>query len=348
LLRALHTKNNLLKQAPKMFGGNMRYAFAAAMTAFILVGQSAWIDASAQTYPDRAIKMIVPFPPGGATDVTGRIIADAMSASLGQPVVVENRPGAAATIGIDLVAKSKPDGYTLGVAGVGPTAIIPLLDPKLSYQPLRDLDMIAGLNVVDMVFVALPGLKQTSLKDVLDAARAEPDKLSYATPGVAGPAHLDFSNLAQLAGIKMIHVPFAGDSPAITAVLTGDVTIALVSVAAATPFLTSGKLKGLAAGGPDRLKLLPDLTTAAEQTGFKNYDANVWSVLVAARGTPNEILVRLNKAVNEALAKPEVKAKLEDLGLKALPGDQKWTQEFVAAKIARNKRIIEVTGLKRE
>ena len=156
-------------------------------------------------------------------------------------------------IGIDLVAKSKPDGDTHGVAGVGPTANIPLLDPKQSYQPLRDLDMIAGLNVVDMVFVALPGLKQTSLKDVLDAARAEPDKLSYATPGVAGPAHLDFSNLAQLAGIKMIHVPFAGDSPAITAGLTGDVTIALVPVAAATPFLTSGQLQGLAAGRPHRL-----------------------------------------------------------------------------------------------
>lgn len=310
-----------------------------------------WLPAAsavAQDYPDKPIRLIVPFTPGGSTDATGRIFAEAMSASLGQAIIVENRPGAAATIGIDLVAKSKPDGYTLGVSGVGATAIVPLIDPKLPYQPLRDLDIIAGLSIVDSVIVALPTLKQNTLKEVLDEARANPEKISFATAGVTGPAHLDFENLSQLAKVKMLHVPFPGDVPAITAVLSGDVTVGVVAAASATPFLTSGKLKGLAAGGPDRLKLLPDLPTAAEQTGFKDYDTNAWNVLVTARGTPPEIIAKLNKAVNEAAAKPEVRERLENLGLKVLPGDVKWAQEFVAGKIARNKRIIEVTGLKRE
>ncbi len=302
----------------------------------------------AQSYPDKPIRLIVPFPPGGSTDLTGRIIAEALVPLLGQPIVVENRPGAAAAIGIDLVAKAKPDGYTLGVSGVGASAIIPILDPKLSYQPLRDLDFVAGLSVVDSVFVTLPTTKYNSIREVLDGARANPDKLSFSTAGIAGPSHLDFSNLTNLSNVKMIHVPFAGDVPAITAVLSGDVTVALVAVASATPFITSGKLKPLAAGGPERLKLLPNLPTAAEQTGFKDFDAYAWNVLVVAHGTPPEILAKLNKAVNDAVAKPDVKEKLENLGLKIMPGDQKWTQAFVAEKIARNKRVIEATGIKRE
>lgn len=304
--------------------------------------------AAAQGYPDKAVRLIVPFPPGGSTDHTGRIIAEAMSASFKQPFVIENRPGAAATIGIDLVAKSKPDGYTLGVSGVGATAIVPLLDPKLPYNPARDLDIVAGLSGVDSVIIARPDLKQNSFAEVLAFAKDNPEKITYATAGVTGPAHLSMEDLSQLAKVKMLHVPFAGDVPAITAVLTGDVSIGLVAVASATPFLTGGKLKGLAAGGPKRLKLLPDLPTIAEQTEFKDYSTYAWNVLVTAKGTPPDVIEKLNKAVNDALARADVREKLENLGLKVLPGDARWAQQFVAAEIAKNKRIIETTGLKRE
>ena len=297
---------------------------------------------------DKPIRLIIPYAPGGSTDLTGRIYAEALQSILGQNIVVENRPGAAGTIGIDVVAKSKPDGLTLGVSGVGPTAIVPLIDRKTTYQPLRDLDIIAGLSIVDVAFVTLPTAKYNTMKDVLDDARANPEKISVGTAGVAGPAHLDLENLSQLAKVKFTHAPFQGDVPAIAAILSGDVTIGHISAAAATPFLTSGKLKAVAAGGPDRLKALPDVATVAEQTGYKGYESYTWNVLVAARGTPPEVLERLNKAINEAAAKPEIKQKLENVALKVMPGNQKWAQEFVATMIARNTRLIETTGLKRE
>lgn len=321
---------------------------ASCLLASILI--AAPTNLAAQSYPSKPIRLIVPFTPGGSTDATARIVGEAISAILGQSVVIENRPGAAATLGIDLVAKSKPDGYTLGVSGVGATAIIPIIDPKLSYHPSRDLDVIAGLNSVYGVIVAKPEFKQNNMVEVFEFARANPEKVTFATSGVAGPAHLNFEYLQQLSGVKMLHVPFSGDVPAITAVLTGDVSIASVATASATPFLIDGKLKALAANGPgtSRMKMLPDLLSVPEQTGFKQYNPHTWSVLVSARGTPPEVISILNKAVNEALARPDVIEKLEKLGLKPLPGDVQWAQEFVKKEIAEKKRLIELTGLKRE
>src|SRR5262245_41212190 len=196
--------------------------------------------------------MIVPFPAGGATDVTGRILAEELTARFKQTFIVENRPGAAGTIGIDQVAKSKADGYTLGVSGVGPTAIFPILDSKLSYNPARDLDMIAGLSAVDLFIIARQGFPANNMKELIEYARADPGKVSYATAGVAGPAQLQTENLALLANIKMLHVPFAGDTPAITAVLSGDVDLGTVGVASGVNFVTGGKLKALGVGGPSR------------------------------------------------------------------------------------------------
>lgn len=311
---------------------------------------SAPADLAAQSYPDKPIRLIVPFTPGGSTDATARIVGEAMSEVLGQSVVIENRPGAAATLGIDLVAKSKPDGYTLGVSGVGATAIIPIIDPKLPYQPARDLDIIAGLNSVYAVLVARPDFKPNNIVEVLDYAKANPGKVTYSTSGIAGPSHLSISHLQQLSGTDMLHIPFSGDVPAITAVLTGDVDFASVATASATPFLTDGKLKALAANGPgtSRMKLKPDLLSVPEQTGYKEYSPHTWSVLVAAKGTPPEIIAILNKAVNEVLARPAVIERLENLGLKPLPGDVKWAQEFLKEQIAEKKRLIEAVGLKRE
>ncbi len=323
---------------------SLRWLLAASLT--MLPG--IWAPAAAEGYPEKPIRLLIPYTPGGSTDLTGRIYAEALQAILGQNIIVENKPGAAGTIGIDAVAKSKPDGYTLGVSGVGPTAIVPTIDSKVPYQPARDLDIISGLSIVDVAFVTLPNSKYNSMKELLDDARANPDKISYGTAGVATPVHLDGENLGHLAKVKMIHVPFQGDVPAITAVLSGDVVVGGVAAASATPFIASGKLKVIAAGGPDRLKLKPDVATVAEQTGFKDYTAFTWNMLVAARGTPPEIIEKLNKAVNEAAAKPEVKEKLENLGLKVMPGDKKWAQEFVLNQIARNKAIIDTIGLKRE
>lgn len=300
------------------------------------------------TYPDKPIRLLIPYAPGGSTDLTGRIYGEALQKALGQNVVVENRPGAAGTIGIDVVAKAKPDGYTLGVSGVGPTAIAPFIDSKTPYQPLRDLDIIAGLSIVDVALVALPNSKYNTMKDAVEDARANPDKVSIGTSGVAGPIHLDLENLSLQAKVKFIHAPFQGDVPAITSVLSGDVAIGWVSAASAQPFLTSGKLKALAAGGPQRLKTHPDLLTIAEQTDYKDFETYTWNVLVAPKGTPKDVLEKLNKAINDAATKPEVKDRLENIALKVMPGDQAWAQEFVNKAVARNRKLIDATGLKRE
>jgi tripartite-type tricarboxylate transporter receptor subunit TctC len=302
----------------------------------------------AQGYPDRSVRMIVPFPAGGATDVTARILADELTARFKQTFVVENRPGAAGAIGIDQVAKSKPDGYTLGVSGVGPTAIFPIIDAKLSYNPARDLDMIAGLSAVDLFIIARLGFPANNMKELIDHARANPGKVTYATAGVAGPAQLQTENLALLANIKMLHVPFGGDTPAITAVLSGDVDIGTVGVASGVSFVTGGKLKALGVGGPSRLKALPDVPTVVEQTGFKEFTGYTWNVLVAAKGTPPEVIEKLNTAINEISAKPEVIDKLANVGLRTLPGNVKTIADFVAGEAANYRRVIELTGVKRE
>lgn len=314
----------------------------------VLFAHAAAAPLHAQGYPDRSVRMIVPFPAGGATDVTARILAEELSTRFKQTFVVENRPGAAGAIGIDQVAKSKPDGYTLGVSGVGPTAIFAILDPKLSYNPARDLDVIAGLSAVDLCFVARPNFPANNMKEFIAYAQANPGKVTYATAGVAGPAQLQAENLALHANMKMLHVPFSGDTPAITSVLSGDVDVAFVAVASGVSFVTAGKLKALGVGGPTRVKSLPDLPTVVEQTGFKEFTGYTWNVLVSAKGTPPEIVDKLNKALNEISAKPEVIEKLANVGLRTLPGDVKVTQDFVAGEAAKNKRVIELTGIKRE
>ena len=314
----------------------------------LLLTQADVSPVAAQPYPDKSVRLIVPFPPGGATDVTARILADELSTRFKQTFVVENRAGAAGAIGIDQVAKSKPDGYTLGVSGVGPTAIFPILDPKLSYNPARDLDVIAGLSAVDLIFIARNNLPASNMKELLDYARANPGKVTYSTAGVAGPAQLQAENLALAAGVKMLHVPFPGDTPAIAAVLSGDVDIGFVGVASSVSFVTSGKLKALGVGSPTRLQALPNVGTVIEQTGIREFTGYTWNVLVAAKGTPTSIADLLNKAINEISAKPEIIEKLANVGLRTLPGDAKAIADFVAGESARYKRIIESTGVKRE
>lgn len=303
--------------------------------------------AQAQTYPDRIVRLIVPFPPGGATDVTARLFATELTSMLGQTVLVENRPGASGAIGIDQVAKSAPDGYTLGVSGVGPTAVLPIIDPRLPYDPARDLDIVAGLSAVDFILVTRPGFAPATLGELIAYAKANPGKVTYSSAGVAGPQQLMIEHLAMLSGIKLFHVPYAGDSPAVAAVAAGEVDIALAGAASALGLVKAGKLKALAAGG-QRLAALPDLPTVAELTGFADFTGYTWNILVAPRGTPAAIVARLNTAVAEASRLPATHEKLQSLGLRLMPGSAQQIADVVAADTARYRRIIEATGIKRE
>jgi len=304
--------------------------------------------APAQTYPDRPVRLIVPFPPGGATDVNARLLAAELTAILKQPFFIDNRPGASGTIGIDLVAKAAPDGYTLGVSGVGPTAILPIIDAKLPYSPARDLEIVAGLGRIDFVLVARPGLPVASLPDLIAHAKGNPGKVTYATAGVAGPQQLQIEHLSLLAGMKLFLVPFPGDSQATAAVVAGDVDIALMGIATGIGLVKAGKVKPLAMAGGERSPTLPGIATVAEQTGFTEFTGYTWNLLVAPKGTPAAVIARLNAAIAETAGKPEVRAKLEALGIRPLPGSAAAVTEFVARETEKNRRVIEVTGIRRE
>ncbi len=290
----------------------------------------------------------MPFAAGGPTDVAARMVAEGLSAELKQPFVVENRAGAGGAIGTDVVAKAKPDGYTLGVTGTGSITIIPFLDTKLPYNPSRDLTAIAMLTTLDLLIVARSDFKYNSIKDLIEFARAKPGELTYSTAGVGTPAHLDMENLWNLSNVKALHVAFSGDVPAINSILSGDVNVGLISASASSALVQGDKLKALAFGGPGRSTAWPKVPSVEEQTGLKGYVANSWNALIAPAGTPQPVIDKLNAAVNKTLAKPDVKAKLEALGLTPFSGDARTAVDYIARDTEKRKRVIELTGLKRE
>lgn len=301
----------------------------------------------ADAYPDRIVRLIVPFPPGGATDVTARLFAAAMTAAFDRSVVVDNRPGASGAVGIDQVAKSAADGYTLGVSGVGPTAILPQIDPKLPYSPSRDLTIVAGLSAVDFILVARPSLPVANLAELLAHAEANPGKVTYSSAGVAGPQQLMIEHLAMLSGVRVFHIPYTGDSQAIAAVASGDVDIAMAGAATSLGLIKSGKLKPLAASSR-RIPELPGLATVAERPGLEDFSGYTWNILVAPKSTPMPVVARLNRVVNEIARQPAIALKLEGLGLRPLIGDLNSITLLIDHEVAKYRRIIEATGIRRE
>lgn len=327
-----------------MIRGRLSQLAVAALTLASFIAS----QAAAQEYPDKAVKIIVPFAAGGPTDVAARVVAEGLSAELKQPFVVENRAGAGGAIGTDVVAKAKPDGYTLGVTGTGSITIIPFLDAKLPYNPPRDLTAVAMLTTLDLLIVARTDFKYNTIKDLIEFARAKPGELTYSTAGVGTPAHLDMENLWNLSNVKALHVAFSGDVPAINSILSGDVNVGLISASASSSLVQADKLKALAFGGPGRSTAWPKIASVEEQTGLKGFVANSWNALMAPAGTPRPIIDRLNAAVNKTLANPDVRAKLEALGLTAFSGDAKTAVDYIARDTEKRKRVIELTGLKRE
>ncbi|MEZ5765625.1 MAG: tripartite tricarboxylate transporter substrate binding protein [Xanthobacteraceae bacterium] len=304
--------------------------------------------AHAQQYPDKAVRIVVPFSAGGPTDVVARVVAEGLSQELKQPFVVENRPGAGGAIATDIVAKAKPDGYTLGVIGTGSFTIIPFMDPKLSYKPSQDLTAVAMLSTLDLMIVAKADSKYKNMKELIAFAKDNPGKLTYATAGVGSTAHLDMENLWNIAGVKALHVAYAGDVPAAQGIMTGDVAIGLISASVSASLVEAGKLKVIAYGGPGRANGFPDALSVEEQTGFKDYVANSWNVLIAPAGTPQDITKKLNEAAMKTLAKPDVQKKLRSNGLTASKGDVKYAVDYVAKDADKRRRVIELIGLKRE
>lgn len=268
-------------------------------------------DASAQTYPARAVRVVVPFPPGG-TDFIGRVVMQKLNEAWGQPVVVENRPGGTTVVGSDLVAKAAPDGYTLLVTPV-PFSIVPAISPKLPYDPIKDFEPIALFNITPLVFVMNPGVPARSVKELSALARAKPGVLNFGTSGVGSSNHLAGELFNVMTGVKIVHVPYKGSSPALIDLVGGHVDLVVSTLTSAVPLINSGKLRALAVTSLKRASEYPNIPTM-DESGVKGFQAVAWNGLSAPARTPREIVNKISNDVAAALRSPDVADKFRREG----------------------------------
>ena len=304
------------------------------------------LNATAQTpaYPDRTIKIVVPYAAGGAVDIVARIVGQALAEQLKQPVIVDNRPGASANIGMELVAKSAPDGYTLLMASNGLTTNMALF-PSLSFDGRRDFAPVARVGYAPLVIVVPAVFPARSLKDLIAMAKAKPGDLSYGTAGNGSSGHLAGEMLKASAGIDVLHVPYKGGAPAITDLLGERLSFMPINPLEVMPHVQAGKLRVLAVGSDKRFALLPDVPTAIE-AGVPGFEASVWWGLVAPARTPPDIVAKLNAETNKALHDPVIAKKLADLGVVTTPGSSTDFANFIAKQTEVWSAVIKKAGIR--
>ncbi|VTU16737.1 Argininosuccinate lyase [Variovorax sp. SRS16] len=306
---------------------------------------AAAVPAWAQGYPARPIRIVVPLPPGSPPDVLARLVAERLQQAWKQPVIVDNRPGATGMIGMDVVAKAAPDGYTVGVMFLT-HAVLPALFGKVPYDTAADFAPIANLVWLYNALVVPPTVPARSAKELVELARAEPGKLTYASGGNGSPAHLLGESFRQLTRVDMLHVPFKGPAEAVQALLGGYVTTMFATTSAAVPMVRTGKLHALAVTSPNRLAALPSVPTMAE-SGVAGFDLREWEGLVAPAGTPRDIILQWNQELARIMALPELREKLSEYGMEAAPAnspDQFAT--LVRSELQRWTRFVKSSGLK--
>jgi tripartite-type tricarboxylate transporter receptor subunit TctC len=301
--------------------------------------------AGAQTFPSRPVRIIVPFTPGGSTDISTRVLAAEMPAFLGQPVIVENKPGNAGGIGADFVAKSEPDGYTLLTSGVGPTVLLNATGQQTSYDALRDLVFVIHQAVGEGVLVARNNFPASNLRDVIAYAKANPGKVSFGNSGHNGVAHLHNELLCSMAGIEGLAIPYKGDAPRLQDVMGGQVDLGMISVAGAAAAIKAGSIKAIAVAPAKRSVTLPNVPTV-DQAGVSGYDATLFQLIAAPIRTPAPIVDKLNVAMNSALALPSLKAKYQDLGMIPTGGTSKEATDFARRETETLKKVLDMIEAK--
>jgi tripartite-type tricarboxylate transporter receptor subunit TctC len=289
----------------------MKVFVAATACASVVFGIAA--PALAQTYPTKPIRMVVPFPPGGTTDILGRVAAQKLSEALGQQVIVDNRPGAGGNIGTEAVAKSPPDGYTLLTDPGSTLTMNPSLFAKLPFDPLKDFAPVSILAAVPNLLVVHPSLPVRNVKELIALAKARPGQLNYASSGAGQSTHLSMELFKSMARVNMTHVPYKGSSPAITDLLGGHVLLMFDNMPSALPHAKAGKLRGIAVSTAKRSPVTPDVPTVAE-SGLPGFEVSVWFAVLAPAGTPREIVERLNGVLVKALKSADVRERLSSQG----------------------------------
>ncbi len=301
--------------------------------------------AQAGDYPNRPIKLIVPFAPGGSTDIVARLLADKMGQILGKAVVVDNKGGAGGSIGADAIAKSAPDGYTIGMATVSTHGANPAIYARLPYDPVKDFAPITNVMSVPSVFVVHPSVPAKSMKEFVALAKAEPGKYSFATPGAGSLGHANMENFMNLAGIQLLHIPYKGSGQAITDALAGQVNSMTDNLPSMLPNIQSGKLRPLAVLALKRSPMLPDVPTYGE-LGYPGMGDGGWFGLVAPAGTPKDIVARLNAAAHKAMAMPDYLDKQRDISGESMANTPDEFTRQIQAAIARYTAVAKRANIK--
>ena len=318
-----------------------RRLLVAAGTALCLIAP-AFAQTQGPAYPTKPVKLVVPYPPGGSTDIVARLVAQKLSEQMGQPFIIDNRPGAGANTGAELVARSAPDGYTLVVATTA-HAINPSLFKNLGYSVSRDFAPVSQLTSGPLVIVANPALPANNIAELIALAKSKPGELNFASSGNGQSTHLSAELFASMAGVKMNHIPYKGSAPALTDTMGGQTHLMFDTMLSAMPHVKGGKLKALAVTSASRSPVAPDVPTVAE-SGLPGYEAIAWNGLLAPAGTPPEVVARLNAELKKALASPDVKDKFEAQGFAA-----SWTTptdfgRFLTVEVDKWAKVVKVSG----
>ncbi len=318
-----------------------RSLLSAALVAFTLAAPVAL----GQAFPAKPIRLICPFPPGGAVDIASRAIATELSKVLGQTVTVDNKPGAGGNIGGTEAARSSPDGYTIFMTTSGINAINPALYAKMPFDPNKDLAPVAALVSLANVLVLHPSVKANSVAEVIALARAEPGKINYASSGSGTSIHMSGEMFKFLTKTDMTHIPYKGSAPAVTDLLGGQVMLMFDNIPSALPHIKAGKLRALATTGAKRDAALPDLPTIAE-TGVAGYESGVWFGLAVPAATPKDVIARLNDAANRGLKSPDFIKRMTDLGYNIMGGTPDNMAELLKVEVGRWGPIVKASGAK--
>ena len=308
----------------------------------LIFSAGAW----AQAWPTKPIKFVVPYPPGGGTDVIARIVQEPMSQALGQQIIIDNRGGAGGSIGTDAVAKSPADGYTV-LFTLSSHTINPAIYPKLAFNTEKDFLPVSLVASLPQILVANPDFPAKTVKEAIELARLKPDTIAFASVGNGSPGHLAGAMMATAANVKMTHIPYRGGGPAVTDVMAGQVPLLWVSIPAATQYIKTGKLRALAVSTTKRSVIFPDVPTMAE-SGFKDFEVDSWYAMFVPAGTPKPIIDILYNAVVKVLAQPSTKEKLLAQGAEAVGSSPAQLGVIVKTELAKWAKVAKESGIKAE
>lgn len=327
----------------------MKMKILSAAAAVLALSASWALAQGAQNFPNRALRMVIHFPPGGPTDFVGRAMAQKMSESWKQQVIVENRPGAGGIIGVETVLRAPPDGYTMLFGTGGSLALAPALNPKLPYDVFKDLAPITLLVINPQILVVHPSLPVRNVNDLIRLAKARPGQINYGSVGPGSPQHMGMELLKSMAGVNLVHIPYKGTAPAMTDLISGQITAMFNSMPSVLPHIASGRMRGIAVGSARRSPAAPDIPTVAESgPALKDFQYVTWYALLAHAGVPKDIIGKINAESVKILSEPEMAKRFSSQGAEPAPSTPEELAKFMRKEFDDWKKVIKAANIKLE